>query len=118
MAADKGVDRDSGPRFVSYITDTGEKRMLVPILACGGLHLYTIPSFPVVTVEMRRIKYQLYLEDGHPKIVDGFIRDDPSLQRLYPAQLSIEVNPLKATVVEVGLPGRFKYSRGQMIHYS
>ena len=54
---------------------------------------------------MRRIKYQLYLENGQPNIVDGFIRDDPSLQRLYPAQLSVEMNPLKATLVEVGLPG-------------
>ena len=56
-----------------------------------------------ITVEMRRIKYELLLEDGQPKIIDGFIRDDPSLQRLYPAQLSIEMNPLKATIVEVGL---------------
>ena len=50
---------------------------------------------------MRRIKYELLLEDGQPTIVHGFIRDDPSLQRLYPAQLSTEVNPLKTTTVEV-----------------
>ena len=50
---------------------------------------------------MRRIKYELLLEYGQPTIVDGFIRDDPSLQRLYPAQLSTEVNPLKTTTVEV-----------------
>ena len=95
----QGADRDSGPRFVFYITDTGEIRMLVPILVCGDLYSYTIPSFSVVTVEMRRIKYELLLEDGQPKIIDEFIRDDPSLQRLYPAQLSIEMNPLKATIV-------------------
>ena len=96
MAADRGVDRDSGPKFVCYITDTSETRVLVPILACGDLYSYTIPSFSVVTVEMRRIKYELLLEDGQPRIVDGFIRDDISLQRLYLAQLSIEMNPLKA----------------------
>ena len=44
---------------------------------------------------------ELLLGDGQPTIVDGFIQDDPSLQRLYPAQLSIEMNPLKATIVEV-----------------
>ena len=41
--------------------------------------------------------------DGQPTIVDGFIRYHPSLQRLYAAQLTIEMNPLKATIVEVGL---------------
>ena len=60
-----------------------------------------IPSFSVVIVEMRRIKYELLLGDGQPTIVDGFIRDNPSLQRLFPAQLSTEVNPLKTTTVEV-----------------
>ena len=105
MAADKGADRDSGPKFVCYITDTSETRMLVPVLVCGDLYSYTVPSFSVVTVEMRRIKYQLFLEDGQSKIVDGFIRDDPSLQRLCPAQLLIEMNPLKATIVEVVLLG-------------
>ena len=101
MAADQGTDRGSGPRFVCYTTDTGEMRMLVPILVCGDLYSYIIPSFSVVTVEMRRIKYELLLEHGQPTIVDGFIRDNPSLQRLYPAQLSIEVNPLQLKTATV-----------------
>ena len=62
MAVDEGADRGSGPRFVCYATDTGEMQMLVPILlVCGNLYSYIIPSFSVVTVEMRRIKYELLL---------------------------------------------------------
>ena len=39
---------------------------------------------------MRRFKYQVILPDGKStKIVDGFIREDPSLQRPYPVKLSI-----------------------------
>ena len=52
MAADKGADQDSEPKYVCYITDTGKTWMLMPILVCGDLYSYTIPSFSVITVEM------------------------------------------------------------------
>ena len=50
---------------------------------------------------MRRIKQHLLLHDGSLKIEDGLIREDPSLKRLYSAQVSVEVNPKLATNVEV-----------------
>ena len=50
MAADQGTDQGSGPRLVCYTTDTGETRMLVPILlVCGDLYSYIIPIFSVIT---------------------------------------------------------------------
>ena len=55
-------------------------------------YCYTIPSFSVITVKMTRIKYQVDLHDGSTKNLDGFIRDDPSLQRQYPAEVSVEVS--------------------------
>ena len=64
--------------------DTGE-RVLVPIIHCGDLVNYTIPSFPVVSVGLRRITYQGYLSDDQLQVVDGFIRDDCSLpEHTYP----------------------------------
>ena len=93
----------NGRRLYSYVASTGEKWVLVPTLTCGELYAYKIPSFSVVTVLMRRItcKYQLLLQDGKPKVVDGFIREELSLKRFYPAQVSVEVNPKFAMNVEV-----------------
>ena len=59
MVVDAGAAADSDPRLWSYTAVSGEERMLVPILQCGELYGYTIPSFSVITVEMRRIKYQV-----------------------------------------------------------
>ena len=86
-------------RVLYYTTASGERRLIIPVLECGDLYSYTVPSFPVVNVKMRRIKYQVILPDGEStKIVDGFIREDPSLQRAYPIKLSI------ACVVAVSQP--------------
>ena len=54
----------AGLPFTALQSDGGEERVLVPILQCGQLVSYAIPSFPVVTVNLRRIKYQGYLADG------------------------------------------------------
>ena len=69
--ADSGAAADSDSWLWSYTAVSGEERMLVPILQCGGeLYSYTIISkfFLVITVEMRRIKYQVGLHDGSTKL--------------------------------------------------
>ena len=77
-------------------------RVLVPVLECGGLVLYTIPSFSVLTVNLRRIKYQGYLSDGRLKVVDGFIRDERSLlEHNYPSQIVVKISATESCYVEV-----------------
>ncbi len=88
--------------FWSYTGANGKDRALVPVLKLENLYSYTIPSVAVLTVEMRRMKYQCMLPDGTTQIVDGFIREDPSVQRhTYPAELSVEISTTKACTVEV-----------------
>ena len=79
--------------LTEYRTSEGELRVLAPVLSCSTeVHLYTIPSFAVVQVQLRRIKYQLHKSLSRAVItLDGLIKDDPSLDRLYPAELSFAV---------------------------
>ena len=67
---------------------------------------YTIPSFSVVTVKMRKVKYQCNVSDHGTgrdlSILDGFIKDDPSLDCLYPTEVAIKSNCRCACLVEVG----------------
>ena len=75
-----------------YTTASGIERARVPVLSCSSaVHLYTIPSFPVVQVRLKQIQFQALKPDGSSIHVDGFIRDDPSLNRIYPAELSVAV---------------------------
>lgn len=64
------------------------------------MYSYTIPSFSVITVKMRRIRYECIIEEKK-EFLDGFIRDDTSLQRLYPSELLVKISPEKACYVEV-----------------
>ena len=43
--------------------ETGEEQVIVPILRIGKIVSYTIPSFSVITVKLREIKYQCQLPD-------------------------------------------------------
>lgn len=53
---------------------------------------YTVPSFPVIAVQLKRIKYQV--DDGSGAgTFDGFIREDPILKRTYPVTATIEQWP-------------------------
>ena len=68
------LQRTQTLRLWSYTAVSGEERMLVPILQCGVLYSYNIPSFSVITVEMRRIKYQIGHHDGSNKLwMDSFM---------------------------------------------
>ena len=42
--------------FRFYTNAEGEEITVIPILECGEVLSYTIPSFSVVTVKMRRVK--------------------------------------------------------------
>ena len=59
------------------------------ILSMGPKFQYVIPSFDVLAVDIRLTKVQGQNEDGGLKVFDMFIRDDPSLDRTYPAELAI-----------------------------
>ena len=75
--------------------ETGEEQVNVPILRIVS---YTIPSFSVITVKLREIKYQCQLPD---KSLDGFIREDLSLQRSYPAEVLLKKGSKNACMVDV-----------------
>ncbi len=62
----------------------------IQVVECGNLYSYTIPSFSVITVTMKSTK-----------IIDGFVKDTPSMKRLYPAELLVNVSCEKACYVEV-----------------
>lgn len=47
------------------------------------------------------MKYELVLQNGEIKIADRLIKDYPMLQRVYPAEVSIEDNVDAACIVEV-----------------
>ena len=66
-----------------YTDATGQRLNRIPVIECLECYSYRIPSFSVITVQMRRIKVKKKMSDHSTKIFDGFIRDDPSLQRVY-----------------------------------
>ena len=94
--------------FRFYTNAEGEEITVIPILECGEVLSYTIPSFSVVTVKMRRVKYQCNVSDEAMgtktvKVVDGFMKDDPSLDRSYPAEVAIMSNSKNSCLVEVSV---------------
>ena len=50
------------------------------ILDVGVTFSYRVPSFSVLHVDLRQIKFQVTAEDGSVLIYDGFIKADPSLE--------------------------------------
>ena len=89
------------PMLNCYTDVTGQRRNLIPVIECLECYSYRIPSFSVITVQMRRIKFEVEMSNQNKKILDGFIRDYPSLQRVYPAEISIEDSFDAAGLVEV-----------------
>ena len=53
--------------------------MEVSVLNVGVKFSYQIPSFSVITVDLRQMKFQLAAEDGSVRLFDGFIRAEPSI---------------------------------------
>ena len=73
----------------------------LPILRIGKIYTYTIPSFPVLSVQLRHVKYQM-ISQGKIGVFDGFMRECPSLERSYPAKAVITAHP-DAFFIEVSV---------------
>ena len=59
------------------------------VLTVGPKFEYTLPGFDVLAIDLRCMRVQGYNEDGELKVVDVFIRADPSLDRAYPAGMEV-----------------------------
>ena len=78
--------------FSTFTGDDGADRFIVPLLECstGEPYNYIIPSFPVLDVKLRRVKYEVsFPRKDTTMIMDGFIKDDPTLDGPYPTQIAI-----------------------------
>ena len=71
--------------FRCFVSLEGKEVTVVPVLECGELISYTISSFSVLTVNLRRIKYKCTVPDetGAPtiKIVGGCSGPDQTFTR-------------------------------------
>ena len=72
----------------------------LPILRIGKIYTYTIPSFPVLSVQLRHVKYQM-ISQGKIGVFE-FMRECPSLERSYPAKAVITAHP-DAFFIEVSV---------------
>jgi hypothetical protein len=68
----------------------GEQSLDICLLEVGEKLAYTVPSFPVLTVSLRKMKFKVA---SNPGVFDGFIRDCPSLERSYPALTVVGEGP-------------------------
>ena len=100
-----------GLRFLQFArfpkSSEGEERYVVPILECGeAVFWYTIPSFSVITVKLRKNTFQCFVPEdsgdaAHPAVRDvhGFIKDHPSLDMTYPAEITVGYSGDEACLV-------------------
>ena len=84
-------------------SDSDNEQTEVPlmILKVGEKLSYTIPSFPVFTVQLRYMKWQYIGDDGILHVKDGAIRDCSSLDRCYPALIMMERSCSNAFFIKV-----------------
>ena len=75
-----------------------ENKQLISVVSIGCNYQYTIPSFPVITVELRLATIQT-VDDGVLKLADVFLREKDLLNTHTPVPLMVEV--LKACFVDV-----------------
>lgn len=59
-----------------------EENLDICILDVGEKFTYRVPSFPVLSCRIRRMKFKLETDSA---VYDGFIKDCPSLERVFPA---------------------------------
>ena len=76
------VDQDH--RGNNESDEEDEEEANLAILKSGKSFTYTIPSFPVYSAQLRHVRYQM-LSNSVVSVFDGFMREDPSLDRNYPA---------------------------------
>ena len=63
-----------------YATVSIEVDSQVSILEMGVKFSYRLPSFSVIHVDLRHIKFQLAAAEGSVMLFDGFIRANPELE--------------------------------------
>ena len=56
----------------------------IPVIRMGRKCRYSIHSFPVLSVMLRHIRFEMDVS-GTFGVFDGFIRECPALERIYPA---------------------------------
>ena len=71
-------------------------KSLVCVLKYGDTYQYTIPSFSVLSVQLRHAVIQA-IERGNPVVLDIFISEDPLLNVSLPHELAID----EACIVDV-----------------
>ena len=64
----------------SYATVSVEVDSQVSILDMGVKFSYRLPSFSVLHVDLRQIKFQVTADEGCVMLFDGFIQADPELE--------------------------------------
>ena len=75
----------------------------VCFVSCKDVIEYVIPSFPVLSVRLRHMKYELKDDrSGSVMLLDGCMKDDESLRRTYPAHASIRRDYKSAFLVKAG----------------
>ena len=63
----------------------------ISILSVGSKFTYRIPSFPVLTVDIRHIVYQAVTVEGNMLLFDGFIRADSSLEPAKETPFAVQI---------------------------
>ena len=95
----------SGPSLSSDPSpSSGSAFKKFTVLEAKETYPYVIPSFPVITVNLRHVKYQMVDEHGDVHAYDGFMRECPAMHRTFPAIALVRVGYKFAFVVEVRKP--------------
>ena len=68
--------------------DSGENDYMY-VLSVSPKFEYVIPGFDVLAVDLRCMRVQGYNDTGELMVLDTFVRDDPSLDRIYPAGMEV-----------------------------
>ncbi len=68
-------------------TSKGDQEPAGTVLQVGVPFNYTVPSFAVFSAVLRQVTLEMIVNGQ--KVVDGFIRDDPSVNRALPACITV-----------------------------
>lgn len=82
--------------------DDGEVNIPIELHEVGEGFRFTILSFPVLSVRLRPMKFAVIGQDDEEVLIDGFIRDNSSLDSLYEC-FPLWVNVYEACSVNVSV---------------
>jgi hypothetical protein len=80
------------------------------VLGIGPPFPFVIPSFDVLSVELKPLRIHGATPQGEEHTYDGFIRNDPSLSHSLPAWMTV----MDSTIVDVSIGGLLKGGGGLM----